>query len=112
MEMVCGTSELENFTSSITETASLCAARKNSLDPCTAPYQNIIITDYFIVDAINIWWQAPKTPEINTIATQYYTQAPNREQNTTCSEVPTPVTSRCCLPSSTFSSSLAKKFHQ
>jgi hypothetical protein len=60
--------------------ASLHAARKNSLDPCTATYQNIIIT-HVIIDAINIWWQAPKAPEINTIATQYYTQTPNRENN-------------------------------
>jgi hypothetical protein len=58
METVCGSCTLKNFTSSITE---------NSFPLCS-------------------WEEFPgslhcviKTPEINTIATQYYTQAPNKE---------------------------------
>jgi hypothetical protein len=37
----------------------------------TDPYAviSVFLARYIIVDVINIWWQAPKTPEINTIAT-------------------------------------------
>jgi hypothetical protein len=45
MEIACGTCELKNFTSSITENIFPCAGGKKFLDPCTASYQKVTIID-------------------------------------------------------------------
>jgi hypothetical protein len=81
------------------KTASLSAARKNSLDPCTAPYQNIIITD---ISSLMLQISGGKPPK-HQISTplQHSTTHKHPTGITTCSEVSTPVTSRCCHLSST-----------
>jgi hypothetical protein len=68
METVCDTSALQDFTSYVTGNS---WEGPGSLHCDISKHNNYF---YFIVDAINIWWQAPKTSEINTIATQHYTQ--------------------------------------